>query len=145
MLVHVFPEADVPVVQLSIDRTLSAAAHLDLARQLAPLRDEGVLVVGSGNIVHNLRVMDWGLGDGEGFDWARRFDERARALIESGDDSALAAYENLGGDAALSIPTPEHYLPLLYVCALRRPGETPTFPVEGLTGGSISMTAVRFG
>ena len=145
VLVHVFPEADVPVVQLSIDRTLSAKAHLDLARRLAPLRDEGVLVVGSGNIVHNLRAMDWGLGDGEGFDWATRFDARVRELIEAGDDAALADYENLGGDAALSIPTPEHYLPLLYVCALRRRGEAVTFPVEGYTGGSISMTAVRFG
>ena len=145
VLVHVFPDADVPVVQLSLDRTLPAAAHLDLARRLAPLRDEGVLVVGSGNIVHNLRVMDWGIGDGEGFDWARRFDARGASLIEAGDDAALAAYENLGGDAALSIPTPEHYLPLLYVCALRRPGEAVTFPVEGYTGGSISMTTVRFG
>ncbi len=145
VLVHVFPAADVPVVQLSIDRTLPAAAHLELARRLAPLREEGVLVVGSGNIVHNLRRMDWGLGDGEGFDWAIRFDARVRSLLEAGDESGLAAYENLGADAALSIPTPEHYLPLLYVCALRRPGETPTFPVEGFTGGSISMTTVRFG
>ena len=145
VLVHVFPDADIPVIQLSIDRTLSGAAHHALARGLAPLRDEGVLVVGSGNIVHNLRRMNWDLGDGDGFDWARRFDARVRELIAAGDGEALANLERLGADAGLSIPTPEHYLPLLYVLALRRPGEDPAYPVEGYTGGSISMTSLRFG
>lgn len=145
VLVHVFPDADVPVVQLSLDRTLSGTDHLALARGLAPLRDEGVLVVGSGNIVHNLRRMNWDLGDGAGFDWAQRFDARVREHLEAGDDDTLANFEALGVDAEMSIPTPDHYLPLLYVLALRRPREAVSFPVEGYTGGSISMTSVRFG
>lgn len=145
VLCHVLPDADVPVVQLSIDETRPAHFHYELARRLAPLRDEGVLVVGSGNLVHNLHAYAWGRHEVEPFDWAVRFEERARQLLLAGNDAPLVAYETLGRDALLAAPTPDHYLPLLYVIALRREGEAVTFPVEGVDGGSISMLSVRVG
>lgn len=145
VLCHLFPEADVPVVQLSIDETQPAAFHYELGRRLAPLRDEGVLVVGSGNIIHNLHAYAWGGHSVEPFDWAVRFEKRARELLVAGDDKPLIGYETLGRDAMLSVPTPEHYLPLLYVIGLRREGEPVTFPVEGVDGGSVSMLTIQLG
>lgn len=145
VLVHAFPVADVPVVQLSIDETQPPAFHYELGKRLAPLRDEGVLVMGSGNLVHNLHAYAWGRHVPEPFDWAVRFENQARALLLAGDDGPLIAYESLGRDAMLSAPTPDHYLPLLYVIALRRPGDAVTFPVEGIDGGSVSMLSVRIG
>lgn len=145
VLAHVFPDADIPVVQLSINETEPAAYHYDLATRLAPLRDEGVLVVGSGNLVHNLHAYAWGKQNVEPFDWASRFDEKARELILNDDHTPLIEYETLGRDAMLSVPTPDHYLPLLYVLALQRQGEKVTFPVSGFDGGSISMTTVEIG
>lgn len=145
VLSRVYPDADVPVVQLSIDETQPGRFHHEIGKLLAPLRDEGVLVVGSGNIVHNLHAYAWGRHPAEPFDWAVRFEQKARELLLAGDDAALADYERLGRDAALAIPTPDHYLPLLYVIALRRPGEAVTFPVAGVDGGSISMLTVRVG
>lgn len=145
VLCHVFPEADVPVVQLSIDETQPAEYHYELAKRLRPLRDEGVLVMGSGNLVHNLHTYAWGRHDVEPFDWAVKFEELARALMLKGDDGPLVGYEALGREAMLSAPTPDHYLPLLYVLAQRGEGEQVTFPVEGFDGGSISMLTVRVG
>ena len=145
VLRHVFPGADVPVVQLSIDETQAPPFHYELARRLAPLRDEGVLVVGSGNLVHNLHTYAWGRHETGPFDWAVRFEERARQLLLASEDAPLVAYETMGRDALLAAPTPDHYLPLLYVIALRREGEAVTFPVEGVDGGSISMLSVRVG
>ena len=145
VLCHVFPNAEIPVVQLSINENEPAAFHYELAKRLAPLRDEGVLVVGSGNLVHNLHTYAWGKQDVEPFDWALRFEELARKLITSAEHDPLVNYETLGRDALLSAPTPEHYLPLLYILALQREGEPVTFPVEGFDGGSISMTTVRIG
>jgi 4,5-DOPA dioxygenase extradiol len=145
VLCRVFPGADVPVVQLSIDETRPASAHFELAKKLSPLRDEGVLVVGSGNLVHNLHAYAWGEKSAKPHDWAVRFEKRAREFMVSANDAALVEYENLGRDALLSIPTPDHYLPLIYVLALRRPGDRITFPVEGIDGGSISMLAVQLG
>ncbi|HST52953.1 MAG TPA: 4,5-DOPA dioxygenase extradiol [Pyrinomonadaceae bacterium] len=145
VLCHVFPEADVPVVQLSIDETQTPDFHYETAKRLAPLRDEGVLVLGSGNVVHNLHAYAWGRHPVEPFDWAVRFDERVRALLLAGDDAPLVAYESMGRDALMSVPTPEHYLPLLYVLAMRREGDEVNFPVEGFDGGSISMLSVRVG
>ncbi|HEV3468498.1 MAG TPA: 4,5-DOPA dioxygenase extradiol [Pyrinomonadaceae bacterium] len=145
VLCHVFPGADVPVIQLSIDETQPAEFHYELAGRLAPLRDEGVLVVGSGNLVHNLHTYAWGRQKVEPFDWAVRFEERARGLLLAGDHGPLVAYESLGQDALLSAPTPDHYLPLLYVLALRRAGDEVSFPVEGFDGGSVSMLTVRIG
>ena len=145
VLCHVFPKADVPVVQLSIDRTQPPEFHYEIGKRLAPLREEGVLVVGSGNIVHNLHAYAWGRQGISPFDWAVRFEKRARELLLEGDDASLVAYEKLGRDAMLSIPTPDHYLPLLYVLGARRSDEPIRFPVEGVDGGSVSMLAVRIG
>jgi 4,5-DOPA dioxygenase extradiol len=145
VLCHAFPKADVPVVQLSIDETQPASFHYGLAQRLAPLRDEGVLIAGSGNLVHNLHAYAWGRHVVEPLDWALRFDARARELLAANDHAPLVNYESLGRDATLSAPTPDHYLPLLYVIAQQREGDRVTFPVEGFDGGSISMLSVRIG
>jgi 4,5-DOPA dioxygenase extradiol len=145
VLCHVFPQADIPVVQLSIDETKPPEFHYEVGTRLAPLRDEGILVIGSGNIVHNLHTYAWGRHEVQPFDWAGRFERRARELLLSGVDGPLVNYESLGRDAMLAAPTPDHYLPLLYVIALRRENEAVSFPVEGFDGGSISMLTVRVG
>ena len=145
VLRHVFPGADVPVVQLSIDETQPPASHYEIGKRLATLRDEGILVIGSGNLVHNLHTYAWGQHAVEPFDWAVRFEKFARNLLLKGEDAPLIEYEALGSDAMLSAPTPDHYLPLLYVLGLRRPGERVSFPVEGFDGGSISMLTVQIG
>jgi 4,5-DOPA dioxygenase extradiol len=145
VLCHVFPDADVPVVQLSVDETQPAEFHYELAKRLAPLRDEGVLVAGSGNLVHNLHAYAWGRQQVEPLDWGVRFEATARELIQAGNHEPLVNYETLGRDARLSVPTPDHYLPLLYVLALRGEGEPAAFPVEGFDGGSVSMLSVRIG
>ncbi|MET0626074.1 MAG: 4,5-DOPA dioxygenase extradiol [Pyrinomonadaceae bacterium] len=145
VLCHVFPEADVPVVQLSIDETQPAEFHYETAKRLAGLRDEGVLIVGSGNLVHNLHAYAWGRQQVEPLDWAVRFEARARELLLAGDHGPLIAYETLGRDAALSAPTPDHYLPLLYVIAQQSEGDGVGFPVEGFDGGSVSMLSVKIG
>ena len=145
VLVHVFPQADVPVVQLSINEAEPAQFHYDMAKKLRPLRDEGILVMGSGNLIHNLHTYAWGKRNVEPFDWALRFEETARALMMARDHQPLISYETLGRDAMLSAPTPDHYLPLLYILALQDEGESVTFPVSGFDGGSISMTAVQIG
>ena len=145
VLCHVFPHADVPVVQLSIDETKPPEFHYEIGKLLAPLRDEGILIIGSGNIIHNLHTYAWGRHEVKPFDWAVRFETLARNLLLKGDDAPLVSYELLGRDALLAAPTPDHYLPLLYVLGLRRPGDEITFPVEGFDGGSISMLTVRLG
>jgi len=145
VLCHVYPQADIPVVQLSIDESKPAAFHYEIGRRLAPLRDEGVLLVGSGNLVHNLHAYAWGRHAVEPFDWAVRFEQQAREILLAGEHMPLVDYERLGRDAALSVPTPDHYLPLLYVLACRQQSEAVSFPVEGVDGGSISMLAVKIG
>lgn len=145
VLCHVFPEADIPIVQLSIDETQPAEFHYELAGKLQPLRDEGVLIAGSGNIVHNLHAYSWGKRIVEPYDWALRFEAAARELILNDNHAPLVNYESMGRDALLSAPTPEHYLPLIYILALRRAGEKVSFPVEGFDGGSISMLSVQIG
>ena len=145
VLVHAYPEADVPVVQLSIDETQPPAFHYELGRRLGALRDEDILIAGSGNIIHNLHTYAWGRHPVEPFDWALRFETQARRLIEAGDHAPLVDYESMGRDAMLSAPTPDHYLPLLYVLGASRAGEPVTFPAEGIDGGSVSMLAVKIG
>jgi 4,5-DOPA dioxygenase extradiol len=145
VLKHVFPKADIPIVQLSINETQPPSFHYELGKRLASLREEGVLIIGSGNIVHNLSAYAWGEGDVHPFDWAVRFEEHARELLLKGDDAPLANYQSFGRDAIMSAPTPEHYLPLLYVLGLRRKNEKVSFPVQGIDGGSISMLAVQIG
>ena len=145
VLCHVFPEADIPVVQLSIDETQPAEFHYELGKRWSPLRDEGVLVIGSGNLVHNLHAYDWGRQEIAPLDWAVRFETQARKLLLAGDDAPLVNYEELGRDAMLAAPTPDHYLPLMYVIALRRDGDGISFPVNGFDGGSISMLTIQLG
>jgi 4,5-DOPA dioxygenase extradiol len=145
VLCHVFPEADVPVIQLSIDETQPAEFHYETAKRLTGLRDEGVLIAGSGNLVHNLHAYAWGRRQVEPLDWSVRFEGRARELLLASDHGPLIAYETLGRDAALSVPTPDHYLPLLYVLAQQGGGDEVSFPVEGFDGGSVSMLSVKIG
>ncbi len=145
VLRHAYPAADVPVVQLSIDETQPASFHFEIGRRLASLRGEGVLIVGSGNLVHNLHAYAWGRHMPEPYDWATGFERRARDLLLAEESKPLIEYETLGREALLSIPTPDHYLPLLYVIGARQQGDLVTFPVEGVDGGSISMLSVQVG
>lgn len=146
VLCHVFPDADIPVVQLSIDKTKPPRFHYELAKRLAPLRDEGVLIIGNGNIVHNLRFFSPAANSDSPFDWAVRFNDQVRRAIAGGNDESLINYESFGQDARISVPTPEHYLPLLYVLGMRRKADEISFPVEGFDGGgSISMLSVQIG
>ena len=145
VLRHVYPDADVPVVQLSIDESQPPSFHYRLGQLLRPLRDEGILLIGSGNVVHNLHAYAWGRHPAEPFDWALRFEAKARELMLQANHQSLMDYEALGRDAELSIPTPDHYLPLLYVLGASVQGEPLTFPVKGMDGGSISMLSVQFG
>ncbi len=145
VLCHVFPQADVPVVQLSIDCSQPPLFHYEIGKRLAPLRDEGVLVIGSGNIVHNLAHYIWREPEIEPFPWALRFEQRVREFALAGDIGSLVAYEKWGEDALMSAPTPDHYLPLLYVMGLRRKIDQVSFPVEGFDGGAMSMLSVQLG
>ncbi len=145
VLAHLFPQAQIPVVQLSIDACKPASFHYEMGRKLAALRDEEVLVIASGNIVHNLHAYSWGGSRAEPYDWAVRFEKAARELILARDHQPLIDYADLGQDALLSIPTPDHYLPLLYILGMSRKDEPVKFPVEGIDGGSVSMLAVEVG
>jgi 4,5-DOPA dioxygenase extradiol len=145
VLTHVFPNADIPVVQLSIDWRQPPSFHYELGKRLAAMREEGVLVIGSGNLVHNLHSYAWGKEGVQPFDWAVRFEQQVLELLLDKDDARLVAYEELGRDAMLSVPTPDHYLPLLYVLGLRREQDQIGFPVQGVDGGSVSMLAIQIG
>lgn len=144
VLRHLYPDADIPVVQLSLDASKPPAWHYALAKQLAPLRDEGILILGSGNIVHNLRQLNWSANT-PAFDWAERFSEWVKRQLQNGDHEALINYLNEGEDARLSVPTPDHYLPLFYVIAQQQEGEEVGFPIEGIDMGAIDMQAVTVG
>ncbi len=136
VLCRMFPKADIPVIQLSLDRTAGPDFHYALGKELQALRNKGVLVVGSGNIVHNLGL--FAMQD-MAFDWAVEFDETIKRLIESGDHDAIVRYPALGAAARLAVPTNEHYLPLLYVLALQGKQEAVRFFADRVTLGSISM------
>ena len=109
------------------------------------LREDGVLVIGSGNLVHNIQAYAWRNNAAQPFDWAVRFESKMRELMINGDDARVAEYEELGEDAMFSVPTPDHFLPLLYILGLRKKDEQASFPVEGFDGGSMSMLSVRVG
>ena len=142
VLTRMFPAADIPVVQLSLDRGQAPEAHYELARDLRALRKRGVLILGSGNIVHNLGRLVW---QDTVYDWAVEFDETMRRLILAADHSAIIHYERLGQAARLAVPTNEHFLPLLYVLALREHDEAIRFFAEKVTLGAISMRSLQIG
>lgn len=143
-----FPEADIPVVQLSLDYTQHGINHYNLAKELAPLRDQGVLILGSGNMVHNLRRMVIPGNDFSNFnqpfalDWAKEADKVFKNLINAGRFEELADYQSLGAAAQLAVPTPEHYLPMLYALALKIEEETITYFNDKPLAGSLTMTSL---
>ncbi len=145
VLTHFYPKANIPVIQLSLDSRGSNSFHYDLGCRLAMLRDEGILIFASGNLVHNLRQYTWGQSISKPYDWAARFQDKAIQLIRSGDHQALINYDRMGTDAHLSIPTPEHYLPFILILGAKIENESATFFNEDIDGGSISMLGVRLG
>jgi len=144
---HMYPNADIPVLQLSIDFSKSAQYHYDLAKQLSSLRKKGVLIIGSGNMVHNLQMLAWDkLNEPEyGFDWAIEMNDLFKDKISSGDFKSLINYEKLGSAAKLAIPTPDHYFPLLYNIALQENNDAISFFNDKPVGGSLTMTSVKIG
>jgi 4,5-DOPA dioxygenase extradiol len=144
VLTKAFPSADIPVIQLSIDASKPAAFHYQLGRRLAPLRREGILIVGSGNIVHNLPLTIRS-GVARPYPWAERFDAQVRDKLLARDWQALVDYPSLDAEAKLAVPTPEHYLPLLYTLGAADVDEPLSFPVEGIDRGSMSMRSIVFG
>jgi len=147
VLKFLYPDADIPVVQLILIRLQPAQWHFNLAKKLAALREQGVLIIGSGNIVHNLRAISWEHIDqiGAGYDWAYAFRDHINHAMTTQNNDELVHYEHFGESAALSVPTPDHYLPLLYVMALREPDEKVAFFNDHLIAGSLSMTSVLVG
>ena len=146
VLKHLYPDADVPVVQMSLDYRQPPQYHYELAGQIASLRDQGVLVIGSGNMVHNLGMVEWKrLHESFGFDWAMEANERMKDLIQRGDHGSLIDYGKQGRAFQLAIPSPEHYLPLLYTLALQRSDEPVRFFNDAPVAGSLTMTSVRVG
>jgi len=142
VLCRMYPQADIPVVQLSLDRRNGPLYHYELGQKLRILRRKGILILGSGNIVHNLRAIE---SDDVTYDWAEDFDSRCKNLILTGDHKALIAYQGMGDVARLSVPTPEHFLPLLYVLGAAEEHERVTFFAEKVTLGAISMRSLRIG
>jgi 4,5-DOPA dioxygenase extradiol len=143
VLRHLYPNADIPVLQLSLDFTKPAKQHYELAKDLAFLRDKGVLIIGSGNMVHNLRQINFRAT--QSFDWAISANEKLKDLISADEHDKLIKYESLGSDIALAVPTAEHYLPLLYALALKTEGEPFEIFNDAIDLGSISMTSVKIG
>lgn len=144
VLLKAYPDADIPVVQLSIDATKPGTWHHEIGERLKPLRDEGILIAGSGNVVHNLGVMDWNRAS-EPYNWATRFNDLVKDRVERDEPSDLMNFQNLGDDATRSIPSPDHYLPLLYVLGARHPEDEVTFAPDFVQHKSLSMTSIVLG
>jgi 4,5-DOPA dioxygenase extradiol len=147
VLIHLFPKADIPVVQLSLDYTQGPSYHFELAKRLKSLREKGILIVGSGNLIHNLGLADFGAIDkvGYGYDWAIESRSKMNDLLVKGNFNPLVNYTQLGKAVQMAIPTPDHYLPLLYILGLKHPSESLSLFNDELLAGSLSMTSVRIG
>jgi len=144
VLVHLYPDADIPVVQLGMDVNLKPAERIAIGERLRPLREEGVLILGTGNIVHNLPAMDWNRPEVE-YDWSRRFNDYVTGAIAEEAHGRVADFHLAGRDAELAVPTPDHFWPLLYVLGARAPGEAVRFGPDFIHHGSLSMTSMVFG
>ncbi len=144
---HMYPQANVPVLQLSIDYTKGPAYHFELAKELSALRKKGVLIIGSGNMVHNLRMVAWDKMDEPeyGYDWALNINDKFKALITDQHYEPLFNYQSLGSDALMAIPTPEHYMPLMYTLGLRTAADDLSFFNDKAVAGSLTMTSVKIG
>jgi 4,5-DOPA dioxygenase extradiol len=144
---RMYPEADVPVIEMSLDYSQRPQYHYELGKELLALRNKGVLIIGSGNMVHNLRMVAWDKMDKPefGFDWAIQANDKFKTLIKSGDFKSLINYSNLGREVQLAVPTPDHYLPLLYALALKEENEAVSFFNDKPVMGSLTMTSVRIG
>ena len=140
VLMHLFPGADIPVIEMSLDYTKQPKWHYELARELSLFRKKGILIIGSGNIVHNLRMISW--QNENGFDWALEANNKFKELITNNDFSNLINYKNLGAEVQLAVPTPEHFLPLLYILGLKEETESLSFFNDKTELGSISMTSL---
>lgn len=144
---HLYPNADVPIIQMSIDYSMSSAQHYALAKELAVLRKKGVLIIGSGNNVHNLRMVSWQHLNSVGyaFDWAQEANERMKAYIKDGNHQPLIDFQNQGSAFQLAIPTPEHYLPMIYALALQEKNEPLHIFNDAAVAGSLCMTSLKIG
>lgn len=143
VLVHMYPERDIPVFQISVDAAASPEVHYQIGRNLKPLRDEGILLFGTGNIVHNLRLIDWEIGD-KGFDWAYKFDGFIKDNIENRDHEAILAYESLGQTAKLAVPMTDHFSPILYILGASHEEDRVSVYNNSCMMGSMSMTSYLF-
>lgn len=144
VLMHLFPDADVPVVQMSLDLSQPPDFHYGLGRQLQPLRNEGVLIMASGNVVHNLRLLQWNAGQAAP-PWSTRIENKIKECLIARDHNALMHYTVLDPQVLLAIPTPEHYLPLLYIAGTQMEDDDVSFPTEGIELGTLSMLSVQIG
>jgi 4,5-DOPA dioxygenase extradiol len=143
---HMYPKANIPVLQLSIDYSKAPEYHYELAKELYELRRKGILIMGSGNMVHNLRMAAWDkINDPFSYDWASKINEQFKALILDGNHRALIDYEKLGKEAQMAIPTLEHYLPLIYTLGRKGHQDEVSFFNDKTVGGSLTMTSVKFG
>lgn len=143
VLTHLYPHADIPVFQVSLDVTKTPEQHIEMGKKLRPLREQGVLIIGSGNIVHNLRLVQWRNPTAR-LPWAEEFDAKIKDALEKRDDKTLTGYEDLGESATLSVPTPEHYLPLLYAYGASTESDSISYPYEGFEMGALSMRSVMW-
>lgn len=145
VLVHMYPQADIPVFQLSLDKSLNEKAHFEIGKSLRNLREQGVLILGSGNIVHNLRKINWKEQNPQPFDWNVKFDSEIKeALLKKDHEKVIFHKQFFSAESALAVPTDEHYLPLLYCLGASEESDSVTFPYEGYEMGSLSMRAVQF-
>ncbi|MGJ1433625.1 4,5-DOPA dioxygenase extradiol [Sphingobacterium spiritivorum] len=140
---YMYPDAKIPVLQLSIDYRQHPSWHYELGKELLALRKKGVLIIGSGNMVHNLRMVSWDMINGGGYDWAYQMNDTFKKLIDNKEHQKLIRYDELGSGAMLAIPTPEHYLPLLYTLSLQQSNEGVSFFNDKLVGGSLNMTSLK--